>query len=64
MELAETIARSAPITVRVTKEAIRRLSSRDIPNGDDLTQACYNSADFQEGVAGFLGKRKPQWQGR
>jgi len=59
LELAETIARSAPITVKVSKEAVRRLSGGALANGDDLIQACYTSVDFQEGVTSFLEKRKP-----
>ncbi|HBY97355.1 MAG: enoyl-CoA hydratase [Ardenticatenaceae bacterium] len=62
--LATRIARSAPITVRVTKEAVRRIMGGSIPPGDDLIQACYNSRDFQEGVSAFLEKRSPEWQAR
>jgi enoyl-CoA hydratase len=29
----------------------------------DLIEMCYMSADFKEGVASFLAKRKPQWTG-
>jgi enoyl-CoA hydratase/carnithine racemase len=32
--------------------------------GHDLIALCYNSADFQEGVAAFLDKRLPRWTGR
>jgi enoyl-CoA hydratase/carnithine racemase len=35
-----------------------------LPDDRDLITEIYQSADFAEGVAAFLGKRKPAWQGR
>jgi enoyl-CoA hydratase/carnithine racemase len=54
----------APITMRASKEAMRRLTMATIPDGSDLIRACYGSADFKEGVAAFLAKRKPEWTGQ
>ncbi len=64
-ELAEKLASHAPITMWVTKEAVRRLQeSRPLPDGDDLIAQVYGSDDFREGVRAFIDKRPPRWTGR
>lgn len=64
-ELAEQIAANAPLTIRATKEAVRRLLEHGrIQEADDLILLCYLSRDFKEGVSAFLEKRPPRWEGR
>jgi enoyl-CoA hydratase/carnithine racemase len=64
-ETAQLVAGHAPITLEVTKEAVRRIRrtlSRD--EGEDLLLRAYMSEDFREGMDAFLNKRKPNWQGK
>jgi len=64
-ELARTVAGMAPLTLRATKEAMRRLrqAARGV-EGDDLVAMCFTSNDFREGVDAFLARRPAQWTGR
>jgi enoyl-CoA hydratase len=64
-ELAEQLATHAPLTMWASKEAMRRIRERLVPDGadSDLILSCYMSADFKEGVEAFLAKRPPEWRG-
>jgi enoyl-CoA hydratase len=64
LQLAEMLKDHAPLTMRATKEALRRLRVGDRDNDKDLIVQCYMSEDFREGMEAFLGKRKPDWKGR
>jgi len=64
-ETARLVAGNAPITLEVTKEAVRRIRrtlSRD--EGEDLILRAYMSEDFREGMDAFLNKRTPNWKGK
>lgn len=63
-ELAALLSSHAPLTMRATKEAMRRLQPRlSSEDGHDLILMCYMSKDFREGLDAFLTKRPPQWSG-
>ena len=63
-ELARTVAGHAPLTLRATKEALRRIRDRSLSESDkDLILMCYMSRDFREGMDAFLTKRTPVWCG-
>jgi enoyl-CoA hydratase/carnithine racemase len=65
--LADTIIANAPLTIHATKEMVRRIqAARRLPaeQGDDLIALCYGSEDFREGIASFLAKRPPRFEGR
>jgi enoyl-CoA hydratase/carnithine racemase len=62
LELATLLAGHAPLTMRATREALRRLRD-NLPPDEDLIRLCYTSQDFREGMDAFLNKRPPVWQG-
>lgn len=62
VELAALVASHAPLTMRATKEALRRMRD-NLPPDEDLIRLCYTSGDFREGMDAFLNKRPPNWKG-
>jgi enoyl-CoA hydratase/carnithine racemase len=65
LSLAASIAANAPLTIRATKESLRRIQEHRRAEAitDDLITMCYSSNDFKEGVAAFLAKRPPIFRG-
>jgi enoyl-CoA hydratase/carnithine racemase len=55
-ELCELLASHAPVTLRVTKEALRRIRTATTPDGDDLVREAYGSEGFRRNVAAFLAR--------
>lgn len=68
MMLAEQIAAQPPISVAMTKQTVNRLAHAldDLASHMDVDQfaLAMKSEDHIEGVASFLGRRKPRFRGK
>ncbi|MEO1206394.1 MAG: enoyl-CoA hydratase/isomerase family protein [Pseudomonadota bacterium] len=62
--LADVLCQHAPLTLRATKEGLRRLRQTSDGADHDLISMCYGSNDFKEGLEAFLAKRPAKWTGR
>jgi enoyl-CoA hydratase len=66
--LAADIASRAPLAQRLAKEAATRGLSLGLDAGIDAERSAFalalGSADAKEGIAAFLEKRDPDWQGK
>ena len=63
-DLADHAGSMAPLTLRATKEALRRNRAATKVDDADLIISCYMSEDFKTGMEAFLSKTKPQWAGK
>lgn len=68
MATANMIADNAPLTIatikRSTVEILKDPELQDIARCDAMVAACFASADYKEGRAAFLEKRKPRFEGK
>jgi 2-(1,2-epoxy-1,2-dihydrophenyl)acetyl-CoA isomerase len=68
LEWANEIATKAPLSLRYAKEALNSAIENTVGNTIStearLQHICINSDDAKEGVAAFMQKRAPQWQGQ
>ena len=64
LALTKQLGALAPVTQRVSKAVLERLTTHDLAASDDLIRAAYGSDDFHEGVAAFVAKRSPVWSGQ
>ncbi|MEO7728930.1 MAG: enoyl-CoA hydratase [Burkholderiales bacterium] len=68
LDYANTIVNNAPLTIASVKRSIieyqRDPAKRDMALCQKLVDDCYTSADYKEGQAAFMEKRKPAFVGR
>lgn len=68
LELAEIIASKPPLAVRMAKESILKAEEMTLEAGLEFERKAFTilfaTEDRREGIAAFLGKRKPDFQGR
>jgi len=66
-ELARSLAEMSPVALTHTKRLLLKLSQDELDHETELaveaSTRVRKTADFQEGLAAFLEKRKPQWRG-
>ena len=67
-ELAAELASKAPVAMRLAKKALNDGVDGDLPAGlaveRDAVIEVLGTRDAEEGVAAFLEKREPRWEGR
>ena len=68
MELAQTIAKNAPISLRLTKEIFHIAPQVSQEDAQRFCNRCWDyiekTEDATEGPRAFLEKRQPNWQGK
>lgn len=62
-EITAQLSANAPLSMKVSKTALARLSAPAATEVEDLIRLVYGSADFHDAVRAFLDKRKPVFRG-
>jgi methylglutaconyl-CoA hydratase len=66
-ELAASLAEMSPVALAHTKQLLLKFSEEELDRETEMaveaSMRVRKTADFQEGLAAFLEKRKPQWRG-
>lgn len=66
VSLVDGILQASPVTLRVTKQQLRRraaITETEPADEEPLLREVYGGPDFAEGVRAFLAKEKPAFQG-
>jgi methylglutaconyl-CoA hydratase len=67
-ELAGSLAEMSPVALAHTKRLLLKFSEDELDRETEMaveaSAAVRKTADFQEGLAAFLEKRKPQWRAK
>ena len=61
--VAQVLANS-PLSMKVSKGALRRLTANQVAEIEDLIRTVYASEDFHGAVRAFFDKQKPVWRGK
>lgn len=67
LKIANTIAKGAPLTLKAAKKAIAAVlapNNRAIDDAYKAAELCFDSNDYEEGVAAFREKRQAKFKGR
>lgn len=66
-ELARSLAEMSPVALAHTKQLLLKFSEEELDRETEMavhaSTRVRKTADFQEGLAAFLEKRKPEWRG-
>lgn len=62
--ITDQLLANSPLSLKVSKAALARLTATPAAGIDDLIRVAYGSEDFHNAVRAFLDKREPVWAGK